>query len=121
MSSGLASHLRDLEQEARDAEKDVEDFRDELHRKTIAFNTEINELVYRVQRDKAALREQLEKKQTIAKQKNDEVQAFRVRTFTTLKPNQGLFLYSKTFFWDFRIRSKAQTTLESLRALAPRR
>jgi hypothetical protein len=79
MASGIAAHLRDLEHEARDAEKDYEDFQDFVQQRTEAWNIEIHELVHRVQRDKATLKEKLEKKQLFAQRKLDEVQIFRVR------------------------------------------
>jgi hypothetical protein len=79
MMSGIAAHIRDLDQECREAEKDLEDFRDLYQRRIEAWNVEINELVARVQRDKGILKEQLEKKQLYAKRKQEEVQSFRVR------------------------------------------
>jgi hypothetical protein len=78
MASGIAAHLRDLEQEARDAERDLEDYRDICQRRTEAWNAEINDLIIRVQQDKLALKAQMEKKQLYSKKKNEEVQAFRV-------------------------------------------
>jgi hypothetical protein len=78
MASGIEAHLRDLENEARDAERDVDDFQDRAERRIEAMNEQVRELVARVQREKQGFREQLDRKKLLAKKKHDEVAAFRV-------------------------------------------
>jgi hypothetical protein len=78
MSSAIDSHLRDLENELRDADRDVEECRERSQRRIEVINTEVAELVKKVQFEKAAIKEQLERKELWAKRKFDEVHAFKV-------------------------------------------
>ena len=78
MATGIEAHLRDLENEARDAERDVDDFQDRAERRIEAMNEQVRELVARVQKEKQGFREQLDRKKLLAKKKHDEVAAFRV-------------------------------------------
>jgi predicted nuclease with TOPRIM domain len=78
MSSAIDSHLRDLENELRDADRDVEEYRERNQRRIEAMNNEIAELVKKVQFEKAAIKEQLDRKEQWAKRKFDEVHAFKV-------------------------------------------
>jgi hypothetical protein len=77
-TSAIDSHLRDLENELRDADRDVEEYRERSQRRIEAMNTEIAELVKKVQFEKAAIKEQLDRKELWAKRKFDEVHAFKV-------------------------------------------
>lgn len=78
MTSAIDSHLRDLENELRDADRDVEEYRERSNRRVEAMNAEIAELVKKVQFEKAAIKEQLDRKELWAKRKFDEVHAFKV-------------------------------------------
>jgi hypothetical protein len=78
MASGIEAHLRDLENDARDAERDIDDFQERAGRRIDAMNDQVRELVARVQKEKQGFREQLERKKLLAKKKHDEIAAFRV-------------------------------------------
>jgi len=81
MTSAIDSHLRDLENELRDADRDVEECRERSQRRIDAMNTEIAELVKKVQFEKAAIKEQLDRKELWAKRKFDDLHAFKVSRF----------------------------------------
>jgi peptidoglycan hydrolase CwlO-like protein len=78
MSSGIEAHLRDLENEAREAERDVDDLEDRAGRRIEEMNNEVREHVARVQREKQRFRDQIDRKKHILKKKLEEVAAFRV-------------------------------------------
>jgi hypothetical protein len=78
MTSAVDSHLRDLESEARDAELEVEAYRDRSQARIEDMNNQIHELVAKTQMEKAAIKENIERKQQYAKKKQEEVIAFRV-------------------------------------------
>jgi hypothetical protein len=83
MASGIDIHLRELEDEARQAEVEVEEFKEQADHRTEDLNRQINELVASVQRAKQKDREILERKKLVAKKKRDEVATFRVSWSTS--------------------------------------
>jgi hypothetical protein len=79
MADAIGSHLRDLESEANDAEREVEEYRERSEKRIDSMNSEISQLVAKVQLEKAAIKEQIERKQLYARKKYDEYQSFKAR------------------------------------------
>jgi hypothetical protein len=78
MASAIGSHLRDLESEAHDAEKEVEEYRERSQKRIESMNLEISELVAKTQQEKAAIKEHIERKQQWATKKYEEFLSFKV-------------------------------------------
>jgi DNA replication protein DnaD len=93
MTSAVDSHLRDLESEARDAETEVEAYRDRSQTRIEDMNNQIRELVAKTQMEKATIKETIERKQQYAKKKQEEVVAFRVRYLSPPISNSQVNFY----------------------------
>jgi hypothetical protein len=78
MASAIDAHLRDLESEAREAEREVDEFRERSYQRIEQLNQEVANIVLRVQTEKEDIKERISKKEEWARRKQDEVQKFKV-------------------------------------------
>jgi uncharacterized protein YdcH (DUF465 family) len=78
MASAIDAHLRDLESEAFEAEKEADEFRERSYQRIEQLNQEIASHVAKVQAEKEALKERITRKEEWARRKADEVQKFKV-------------------------------------------
>jgi SMC interacting uncharacterized protein involved in chromosome segregation len=78
MATGIDSHIRDLESEAREALQEVDDFQESVNRRMSELNDQIHQLVLKVQQEKVSLQKQLAHKKQWADKKEDEVRKFKV-------------------------------------------
>jgi hypothetical protein len=87
MADAIGSHLRDLESEARDAEKEVEDYRTRTQRRMDIMNAELKQLIAKYQSEKAIIQEHIQRKQLYAQRKQEEYENFRVFKYFNCGPH----------------------------------
>jgi vacuolar-type H+-ATPase subunit H len=76
----LKAHLEELERDYLEAEREIEDFQERSERRINDLNTEVRNLVERVQKEKNQFRDQLGRKKAHARKKAEEIDSFRVRS-----------------------------------------
>jgi hypothetical protein len=75
---GLQAHLQDLENEALEAEREEEEFKDRVNKRQNELHDQINQFVARVQKEKEQLTAQLNRKKLFASDKRKQVEDFKV-------------------------------------------
>jgi F0F1-type ATP synthase membrane subunit b/b' len=89
MASALDAHLRDIETEARQADREVDEYRERADRRIEELNREVEAIVARSQRERALLQEDIERKETRARKKWDAVTSFKVILIPLPLPMRG--------------------------------